>query len=367
MSELIIEKNVLLPALLVMAGAIDKRQRLPILANLLIKFNHNNLILTATDLEIEITASLNCTTSATPGAITIPAKKFIDIIRSLDAPEIKIIINDANVLIKSGSGHFKLLTLPAEQFPVENYTTPDCIFKIDRLCLWQLLQSTHFAMSQQEIRVFLNSLFFEIDGNKITTVAIDGHRMAICKLHIAGSYATQQLLLPRRGVLEILRVINNIQDDTLEIMTSKKYFRITSAQYSFITKLTDANFPCYQKAITLEYDKFIQIDRDALKRALARILILANEKSRGVLMQIQPEGLTLIAHNQEQEEAQESIAALIDSPVFKIGVNANYLHEVLHYLPDGMINLSMISEDKSILVQSLRNPDYQYIIMPMKI
>src|SRR3990167_5480355 len=194
MPELTVIKNELLPALLAVSGAVDRRQRLPVLSNLLFNFMDTKLSVTATDLEIEITASINCNASVVTGATTIPAKKFIDIIRSLEENIVNIILNDNNVMIKSGRSQFKLATLPVSQFPIEDYTASEVTLHVNRANLWQLLQSTHFAISQQEVRFFLNSLLFEIDGRNITTVAIDGHRMAVCSLETEDTHPIQQFL-----------------------------------------------------------------------------------------------------------------------------------------------------------------------------
>ncbi len=366
MVALTINKEILLPALLTIIGAVDKKQTLPILNNILFVFENNTLRLTATDLEIEMSVKLLCTVSES-GSITVPAKKMIDIIRSLEDGTIVITFAENHAIIQSYYSKFKIMTLPAVGFPAGEYQNSELEFAIERTKLIYLLYATHFALAQQDVRVFLNVLLFEINNQVITTVATDGHRMAIAKLSIEYICAPQQLLLPRRGVLEMLRVLNNITDAELTITAGKGYFRIHTEILSFITKLTETRFPMYTRAIPVNNDKFVIMERDALKRALARIVILANEKSHAVLLHIQPGFLTLIANNQAQEEAQEQIAALINGNELKIGVNSNYLLDVLNHLPNGALRLSFSTIEQSILIEMVTNADYQYIIMPMKI
>ncbi|MFC3908224.1 DNA polymerase III subunit beta [Legionella dresdenensis] len=367
MFELTIDKAQLLPCLLTVAGAVDKRQSLAILSNILIAIEGEKIVLTATDLEIEISAFLPCGSHSSE-KITVPAKKFIDIIRSLDeevTPTIKV--QDNTAVIKAGRSQFKLATLPADQFPVSEQESIDIEHTVSKNEFMHLLQSTHFAMSQQDVRVFLNGLLLEFEGNHMTTVATDGHRMAICKLNCEKNLGSHRFLLPRKGVQEMLRLLSAITDEEIVIAAGKGHFRITSSGYTFVSRLIEARFPPYGKAIPVDNDKFVLIDKDSLKRALARIIILAHEKSKAVMLQVQPNSLTLIANNLEQEEAMESIEASIDGNEIKIGINAGYLMDVLNFLPDGLVRLSMSTTDRSILVESLADENYQYIIMPMKI
>lgn len=368
MFELGLSKSDLLPRLLIVAGAVDKRQSLIILSNILICINNNVLTLTATDLEMEISASLPCDAPISDRNITVPAKKFIDIIRSLDDDSVpKLKFQDGTVSISSGRSHFKLATLPAEDFPACDKEATELEFSLPKVELMHLLQSTHFAMSQQDVRFFLNGLLLEFDGQNITAVATDGHRMAICKRSCDASLSHHRLLLPRKGVQELLRLLNTIADETLTVVAGKSSFRLISQDYAFSSKLIESRFPPYNKAIPVGNDKFVLLDKDHLKRALSRSMILANEKSRAVLMHIHDGSLTLVANNQEQEEATERLEATVDGEDLKIGINAGYLLDVLNYLPDGLVRLSMSTTDRSLLVESLQDESYQYIIMPMKL
>ncbi|CDZ76164.1 DNA polymerase III subunit beta [Legionella massiliensis] len=368
MFELTLAKEQLLTPLLTVAGAVDKKQSLAILSNILLGINDNQLVLSATDLEMEITARVNCVATQVSGKITVPAKKFIDIIRSLDDEATPTIsLKSDTVVIKAGRSQFKLATLSADDFPSAENELSEVEFSVSRQSLIHLLQSTHFAMSQNDVRMFLNGLLLELDAQTITAVATDGHRMAVAKLPSELSFSHNRFLLPKKGVQEMLRLLNNVSDEQVAISAGKNHFRLATAEYSFQSRLIEARFPPYAKAIPREQDKFVLIDRDLLKRALSRIVILAHEKSRAVLLHLQANSLTLIANNQEQEEAIESLEAHIDGGELKIGINASYLLDVLNFVGEGLVRLSMSNTDSSILVESLQDELYQYIIMPMKL
>lgn len=367
MFHLSIKKEDLLASLLTVAGAVDKKQSLAILSNFLLKLTPGYLSLTATDLEIEISAQVGCESNNTTGAITVPAKKMIDIIRSLDdktSPE--LICDNAILMIKQGRSFFKLATLPAEQYPASEDECNDVELTIPRTALLQLLQSTHFAMSQQDVRVFLNGLYLDIENNIISAVATDGHRMAINRYQC--SIANQsKLLLPKRAVQELLRLLNGIDDESVVLSAGKAHFKVLSSQFMFLSKLIEAKFPPYSKVIPRNQDKQILIDCALLKRSLNRIVILAQEKTKAVTFHLQAGQLTLIANNMEHEEAVETLEAQTQGDELKIGLNAAYLLDVLNHINDGEIRISMSNTESSILIESVTNEHYQYIIMPMKI
>ncbi|HAT8180717.1 TPA: DNA polymerase III subunit beta [Legionella pneumophila] len=367
MFELTIKKEELITPLLTVSGAVDKKQSLAILSHFLLKLSDGFLFITATDLEIEISAQVVCDSKQTSGSITVPAKKFIDIIRSLDENASPSIVFDKSlVTIKQNRSTFKLATLPAENYPTSEDECNDVELSIPRLVLLQLLQSTHFAMSQQDVRIFLNGLLLEFDSNIISAVATDGHRMAISR-YSCDNIAQTRLLLPKKGVQELLRLLNCINDEQVLLAAGKSHIKLITNQFVFLSKLIEARFPPYTKAIPREQDKHIIIDCATLKRALSRIVILAHEKSKAVLLHLQPGQLTLIANNNEQEEAIETLSAETQGEELKIGLNATYLLDVLTHFSEGQIKLSMSNTESSILIESLANDHYQYIIMPMKI
>lgn len=367
MFDLSIKKEDLLTPLLTVAGAVDKKQSLAILSNFLLRIDQQQLTITATDLEIEISARVPCETTQESSAITVPAKKFIDIVRSLDDKAVpRLTCKDGILTIKEGRSSFKLTTLPADNYPSSENECNDIELNLSPQSLLQLLQATHFAMSQQDVRIFLNGLLLEFDPQVISAVATDGHRMAVYRYPCESS-SHQRLLLPRKGVQELMRLLNSIEDESILLTAGKGHFAIITQQYTFLSKLVDARFPPYAKAIPKQSDKFITVDCAAFKRSLSRIVILAHEKSKAVTLHMQPSTLTLIANNQEQEEAIETLEAETEGDEIKIGFNASYVLDVLNLFNEGKVRLSLSTTESSILVESAENDLYQYILMPMKI
>ncbi len=367
MFELTISKQQILTPLLMVAGAVDKKQSLPILSNILIQLSAHQFSLTATDLEIQITAVVPCTSDMT-GAVTVPAKKIIDIFRSLDEESVPTLrYSGTSLTIKTERSQFKLTTLPAVDYPITEDEVSEVEFSLQASALMRLLQATSFAMAQQDVRVYLNGLFLEIDTKSITAVTADGHRMAVCRLEDDVLNQHHRLLIPKKGVQEMMRLLATITDERVVISASKNHVSLMTSQFRFSSKLIEARFPPYTRAIPKDYDRVVLIDRDHLKRALSRIVILANEKLRAVVLRIEHQSLTLAASNKEQEEGVETLVAETKGEPLTIGLNATYLLDVLNYFNEGMLRLSFGDADSSILVQALGDENYQYIIMPMKL
>ena len=242
MFELSLKKQDLLTPLLTVAGAVDKKQSLAILSNILLQFQKDHIVLTATDLEIEMSARIPCVSHQSEGAVTIPAKKLVDIIRSLDdkaEPHLKL--EKEVVTIKEGRSHFRLTTLPADGFPNTEDEPSLLELNILRTDLVHLLQSTQFAMSQQDVRVYLNGMLFEVAPQQITVVATDGHRMAINRLSCDTNHQDHKLLLPRKGVLELLRLLTSIDDERVMLSAGKNHIQIQTDKFTFVSKF----FPLY--------------------------------------------------------------------------------------------------------------------------
>lgn len=367
MFELTISKQQILTPLLMVAGAVDKKQSLPILSNILLQLSEHQFSLTATDLEIQITADVACSAEST-GAITVPARKIIDIFRSLDDEAVPTLsCSGPNLSIKTEQGQFKLATLPATDYPIADDEASELEFTLHASVLMRLLQATNFAMAQQDVRVYLNGLFLEMEMKSITAVTADGHRMAVYRLVDDTFQQHHRLLIPKKGVQEMMRLLATIDDEPVLVSASKNHVSIKTSQFKFSSKLIEARFPPYARAIPKDYERIVLVDRDHLKRALARIVILANEKLRAVVLRIESQSLTLASSNKEQEESMETLTVQTQGEPLTIGLNATYLMDVLNYFNEGMVKLSFGEADSSILVQSVNDENYQYIIMPMKL
>lgn len=368
MNELVIPKSTLLAPLLTVAGAVDRKQSLPVLANILMQWEPGMLRLIATDLEIEITAFI-----ALPGIddkeqLTVSAKKLVDIVRSFDESANPVFKSTKQTLaIKEGNSHFKLLTLPADDYPTLEETEIEAELNIPRLILIQLFQLTHFALTQADIRFYLNGILLEIEPNMITAVATDGHRMAIVRHMINLENTRYRLIIPKKAVTELLKLLPQINDETVGITIGKNYIRFLTKQYNFLSKLIESRFPPYQQIIPKSSPYQVKVDRDLLKRALNRIMILANEKSHAITLQLHKAQLTIVAYNQQNEEATETLTVQTESDELSISLNGSYLLEVLNYITSDTIVMFLKDANTSILIEPLDNPNYQYMIMPMKI
>jgi DNA polymerase-3 subunit beta len=300
--------------------------------------------------------------------VTVPAKKFIDIIRSLDegaSAHLKTI--ESILTIKAHRSQFKLAILPADDYPKNTHEQIDLEITLAKTELLQLLHSTFFAMSQQDVRFYLNGLLLEFNGDFLTAVSTDGHRMAVYKTNSPVFLEHQRYLLPRKSVQEMMKLLNTVDDETIKLSAGKNFLRLSTQDFQLTTKLIETRFPPYMKAIPVDNDKFVLVDKELLKRALSRIIILANEKSRAVLMQIEANELILIANNQEQEEAMESLEATVDGQALTIGINACYLLDVLPVLVGDVVRISLSTINNSILIESIQAENYKYVIMPMKL
>jgi DNA polymerase-3 subunit beta len=368
MFELTVTKDMLLTPLLCVSSAIDKKQSRPILANILLRIQQGILYLSATDLEIEIVAMIPCESAQMYYETTLSARKLIEILRQLeDTTPLLLQFTDKQLILKVARSQFKLGTLSAQDYPRNHEEPNDIELSLLRTNLINLLQSTHFAMAQQDVRVYLNSLLLEWESHSVSAVATDGHRMAISRMNTPLQLSPHRILLPRKGVQEMLRLLQTATDESILLCAGKNHIKLKMQNYVFMSKLAEARFPPYHKAIPTDQDKHIYLDRDVLKRSLTRIVIMANEKSKAILLKITPEQLTFIANNQEKEEAIESLEAKIEGQSLNIGLNGQYLLDVLNYMEPGEIHASFSTGDRSILIESQNNPHYQYIIMPMEL
>jgi DNA polymerase-3 subunit beta len=367
MSGFQVNKLSLLSPLSMVAGVVEKKQSKPILTNVRLRWDSHTLTISCTDMEIQTTAKVPCE-SSTPGGTTVAAKKLLEIIRCLDDESfISFVLQDDTLRIKQGRSAFKLLTLPIEQFPMRQIEETGELRHIERLPFLKALQSAVFAISLQDVRAFLNGLLLSVENAYLIMVGMDGHRMAIARMAMSDGFSERRLILPRKSVHDLLRLLQQVDDDEVRITLHLDHFVLTTAQYHWDSKLIDARFPSYQRVIPQEQDKAIYVDKEKLRRALSRTMILANERLKAVVLSWQGNELHLVAYNQEQEEAIEVLPADVQGEPLKIGVNATYLLDGLNHLPEGMVRLSFTNADSSILVQSANDKNFQYIIMPMKL
>jgi DNA polymerase III subunit beta len=378
-----IAKESLLNVLSHVVGAVERRHTLNILSNLKIQVTAQALTVTGSDLEVELVASTALAEGAClqEGETTVPARKLIDICKSLPSAALVDlhITEDQRCILKSGNSRFVLGTLPADDYPLLNTeNTQGTQVTVTQRELKRLFEKTAFAMAVQDVRFYLTGTLLEIDANQLRAVTTDGHRLALCET-VAQSTATQpiQAIVPRKAVAELQRLLS-VEDEQLSLLIGRELLNVTINMSSrdkeqadiivrFTTKLIDGKFPDYRRVIPRGGDKVVMIAHDVFKQSLQRVAILSNEKLRGVFLNFNADSLQLRANNPEQDEAIEDLVIqYADSPL-EMSFNAQYLIEVLGVLDGDDVSMTMTEANQSVLVQDPAHTDQTYVVMPMRV
>jgi DNA polymerase-3 subunit beta len=360
-------REALLPALQAVANVVERRQTLPILSNVLLTAENGRLHLLGTDMEVEV--SVNCEAAIVKeGATTVPARKLLDICRSLPADaSVQIETGAAKVKIQSGRSRFLLATLPPSEFPSVGTLDTMSEFPIAIDELRDLIGNTQFAMAHQDVRYYLNGLLLELSPNAVRAVATDGHRLALCDRELATGVETpKQIIVPRKGVTELVRMLGHLEGE-VSVGVGQNHLKVTSRDQSVTTKLIDGKFPDYERVIPKEGEKLVTADREALKAAFGRTSILSNEKFRGVRISLTKGLLKAAAHNPEQEEAEEDIEVDYTNDDLEIGFNVSYLLDVLGVLKSQNVRLELSDANSSCVLYAPEDTRARYVIMPMRL
>ncbi len=365
--KITVSKEALLQPLQAVSGIVEKRQTLPILANILLKVANSQLILTATDLEIEIQTWVNIDTEGDI-AFTLPARKLIDICRALpDGALISLDVGAEKAILRSGNGRFSLGVLDANDYPSIEPSEGAVQLTLPETVLKMLIEKTHFAMAQQDVRYYLNGMLFEMKNGGIRTVATDGHRLATAYHEIdVQTGDTEQIILPRKAISELNKLLTH-DDEPITLEIGKNHLRLNRGKTLFISKLIDGRFPDYQKVIPKSVSNVAVIDKAILKEALLRTAILSNEKYRGVRFQLSENRLDLLAHNPEQEEAEEFIEIDYQGDNLMIGFNVSYLIDILNVIDSDSVQIGFNDANSSSTVNDMSNESTRYVIMPMRL
>ncbi|HEY5715837.1 MAG TPA: DNA polymerase III subunit beta [Psychromonas sp.] len=355
------------PLQLVVSSVAGGRPALPIMANILIEVKDNLLSLTGTDLEVELIALIPLEQECEDGLITVPARKLLDICRGLSEPcEIKFQVKDERVTIRSGRSRYLLSSLPAVDFPnIESWqslielTVAQSEFK-------KLIEFTQFAMASQDVRYYLNGMYFEAADQTLRSVATDGHRLASCAIQLAQPIEQQSVIVPRKGVIELVKLLDNEQSE-VTIQIGQNNLRAIIEGFIFTTKLVDGRFPDYRRVIPKNGDKELVSNRESLKQAFSRAAILSNEKFKGVRLILSENLLQITANNPEREEAEEYIDVDYQSANLEIGFNVSYVLDVLNTLKSEQVKITFSNSDHSALIESVDSDDSLYVLMPMRL
>ncbi len=362
-----INREILLKPLTSVTSIVEKRHTLPILSNLLLETKQNKIHLTATDLEMQISLSVE---SATTGdfSTTISAKKLLDICRSLpDSSEINMATNDSRITLKAGKSRFNLQTLPAADYPVMTKTQgASTLVTIGQRQLKDLLKQVEFAMAQQDIRYYLNGLLFEVADNQLNIVGTDGHRLSFTSTELEQSYEKQDVILPRKTVVELIKLLDDT-DEKVQIELSSNQVNFSFSNFKLISKVIDGKFPDYHRVIPTGHQNSFTTERVGILLAMQRASILSNEKYRGIRMVLNNNNLKLISTNSDQEEAEEELEIDYTGDSLDIGFNVTYLIDVLNNTNSEQVAFSFADANSSCLITVPNDKNYKYVVMPMRI
>ena len=349
-------------------GAIDHKQAMPILSHVLLKINDNQLFVTGTDLEIELVGQSVLPNKQADVAVTLPARKLMDICKALpDFAPIELYQERDRVIVKSERSRFVISMMSADDFPNTELSAENVIFSIKQKELSYLLRRTTFAMAQQDVRYYLNGTLFEIGNGQLKMVATDGHRLALNQTRISISPTQQaQVIVPYKGVMELIRLLTKESDQVVTVHVGQRHIRVLSHDFAFTSKLVEGRFPDYQRVIPKMGDKVITIDRDVLRQALTRTAVLSNEKARGVRFELENNLLQLFSNNPEQEAAEEAVDIDYHGTQFDIGFNVNYLLDTLQVIEPGLVRLVLIDTNHSMRIEEPNNKNSLFVVMPMR-
>lgn len=366
--KLKVKREELLRPLQVVNGVVERRQTLPILSNLLIRAETNRITVVGTDLEVEMVVEAQVA-DAEPGEATLPARKLLDICRTLpDEADMTLETDGEQATVRSGRSRFRLSTLPVGDFPSLEDMAVLREIQVSEGELKRLIERTHFAMAQQDVRYYLNGLMLEIRDGGLRAVATDGHRLALsqCEAEVTEG-ELQQVIVPRKGITELLRLLEE-GEQKVKLEIGANHLRVRAHDTSLTTKLIDGRFPDYERVLPQQTDKRVVADKGLVRDALTRTSILSNEKFRGVRFTLGEGVLKTQAHNPEQEEAEEEIEVRYEGEPLEIGFNASYVLDALNAVSGEEVRLELSDPNSSCLITpNDESVVSKYVVMPMRL
>ena len=350
------------------AGIVERRHTLPILANVLIRKTGSSLQLTTSDLEIQIRTQAELDGDSGNFSTTVGARKLIDILRTMPSDQTVSLESSQNKLIlKGGKSRFTLQSLPAEDFPlVQEAPNFGPSFSIPQKTLKELLNQVSFAMAVHDIRYYLNGILFVAEGQQLSLVATDGHRLAFSSATLDVEVPRQEVILPRKTVLEMQRLLSD-KEGAIEMQFASNQAKFSFDGMEFVTKLVEGKFPDYNRVIPKNHKNSIVLGRTALLATLQRTAILTSEKFKGVRLNIDPGSLRVASSNAEQEEAMDELEIDYGGEPIEIGFNVTYLIDVLTNMVQDMVHVDLADSNSSALITIPENTNFKYVVMPMRI
>lgn len=361
-------RDELLKALGLVAGVVEKRQSKPILSHVLMVCDHDGLTFTGTDLEIEMVAKAKAEVRE-EGAVTVPGRKFLDIVRTLPAgTAVRCQKEQDRIRISAGRSRFTLSTLPVEDFPSLKELSWDMSFTVARSQLRRIIEKTQFCMAQQDVRYYLNGLMLETLPGSLKAVAADGHRLALCAVALNDQDVSEkQVIVPRKGVTEMNRFLGS-EEGAVEVRLSTNHIRVQQDKLVLTSKLIDGRFPDYNRVVPASVRETALLPREALREMLGRVGIVSTEKFRGIRLQFKGKTVAASASNPEHDEATEELDVEDLLPEFEVGFNVGYLIEALGALSGEQVELAWNDSNSGCRIKSPGEESGQvYVVMPMRL
>ncbi len=361
-----------LSALQSVSGIVERRHTLPILANVLIRKTGAQVELITSDLEIQVRTTAQLDGDSGNFATTVGARKLIDILRSMPAEQIVTLTANQNKLtLQGGKSRFTLQTMPSDDFPlVQEAADFGPAFSVPQKALKDLINQVHFAMAVHDIRYYLNGILFVAEGKSLTLVATDGHRLALAQATLDVEIPKQEVILPRKTVLELQRLLKDDKDSAdglIEMRFAGNQAKFSFSGMEFVTKLVEGKFPDYNRVIPKNHKNVVTLGRVPFLASLQRAAILTSEKFKGVRVNIEPGSLRIASSNAEQEEAKEEIEIDYGGDSIEIGFNVTYLIDALSNMSVDMVKLELQDTNSSALLTVPDQPGFKYVVMPMRI
>jgi DNA polymerase III subunit beta len=369
-----------LDALQAVSGIVERRHTLPILANVLVRKTGPHIEFTTSDLEIQVRTSAELGGDAGNFSTTVGARKLIDILRSLPSDQmVTLTANQNKLTLQGGKSRFTLQTMPSDDFPlVQEAADFGPMFSVPQKVLKTLINQVHFAMAVHDIRYYLNGILFVAEGKSLTLVATDGHRLALAQANLEVEIPKQEVILPRKTVLELQRLLKDSKDDKegkdgsntdapIEMRFAGNQAKFSFSGMEFVTKLVEGKFPDYNRVIPKNHKNIITLGRASLLSSLQRAAILTSEKFKGVRVNIEPGTLRIASSNAEQEEAKEEIEIDYAGDPIEIGFNVTYLMDALANMSVDMVKLELQDTNSSVLITVPEQAGFKYVVMPMRI
>jgi DNA polymerase III subunit beta len=357
-----------LGALQSVSGIVERRHTLPVLANVLIRKTGANIELTTSDLEIQVRTTAELGGDGGNFATTVGARKLIDILRSMPSDQtVSLTANQNKLTLQGGKSRFTLQTLPSDDFPlVQEAADFGPMFSVPQKTLKLLVNQVHFAMAVHDIRYYLNGILFVAEGKSLTLVATDGHRLALAQATLDTEIPKQEVILPRKTVLELQRLLKD-EDTPIEMRFAGNQAKFSFSGMEFVTKLVEGKFPDYNRVIPKNHKNAVTLGRAPLLASLQRAAILTSEKFKGVRVNLEPGSLRIASSNAEQEEAKEELEIDYAGDSIEIGFNVTYLIDAMLNMSQEMVKLELQDTNSSVLITVPEQAGFKYVVMPMRI